>query len=474
MFTFKQFTGIHIPKVKETEVILTRIKSFLERRIAQYNTSDFVLYKFYKETDKEVIVPRFFPLERFTDAVIENRVPTGNKINITHSITLRSRTQRDAITFMQVNKNGILQLLPGVGKTIISIHMIAERKLKSFILVHRDSLVDQWTDKILQFTNINPDNIVRLRSSSFVKDLQKDIIICTSQTFVSLLKRQEVLFLDQLYKSNIGIFIADEIHTSVGAPTFSNCSLNIPAKYVYGLSATPYRNDGTSDIIEYHLGKIFSDEDTEGTMTARVTVLLFDYGIDIPRRYKYLYWGGDFQRSRYLNMMIKSKIFMNVSMGILSKTKKDRDLLFISERIKLIDKLYDLLDFQSKSKFIGVAKMDQLESKVVFATPGKIRDGIDVPKKDTLIMTSPISNIEQIAGRVLRVDKNKKEPVIIDMVDFGCKRICGTFFKRNSFYKKKEWTINYVLLLKNQMKTIDEEVAIKILKGEEDEICNNC
>ena len=79
-------------------------------------------------------------------------------------------------------------------------------------------------------------------------------------------------------------------------------------------------------------------------------------------------------------------------------------------------------------------------------------------------MSSPISNIEQLTGRVIRTAKNKRTPAIIDLVDYGCKEIRSTFNKRRKFYKSKKWDIQYLLYLKGKISVIDEETALAILK----------
>jgi len=467
MYKFYRKSGIFIPKKYEHEQFYFQIKEFLKRRSQSYNSSEYTSYYFYLESEKGLLIPRFFPIDRFVKNYEIEEISLGvDKIKLAQHIKPRNETQREAIKFMLTNNNGILQLPPGVGKTVITIFMIAKRQLKSLVLVHRDSLVEQWKERFIQFTNISNDNISRLNSITFKEDLHKDIIISTVQTFISLLKRKRKEFLTELGKANIGILVADEIHTSVGAPLFSECSLHIPVPYVYGLSATPYRYDGNGDIIEFHLGEIYKSENSEGTMKANVTILLLDYEIDIPKRHKYLYWAGDFQRSRYLNLMFKSENFMNFSKSILNKLKGNRNIIFISERIKIIEELFNWLDFNSKGKFISSAKKDQLDYQVTFATPGKIRDGVDIPEKDALIITSPIVNIEQLSGRVNRTFPGKQIPIIIDMVDIGCKRISNTVYKRISFYREKEWDIKYMFVSNGKITNIEEEIAQKILKGE--------
>lgn len=415
------------------------------------------------------MIPRNFPLQSFIrgeKAEIHDHRHHGEVIDITHNITPRGEVQERAIEYLMNHENGILQLAPGVGKTVITIYMIAERKRKSLILVHRDPLAEQWRNRFKQFSSLEDDDISRLSSATYEDDLQKPVIISTTQTFLSLLKRNRKQFLIKLNEANIGIFVGDEVHTTVGAPTFSECSIHIPSKYTYGLSATPYRFDGNGDIIEYHLGEVFSDEDSQGTMDAKVTVFLLDYEIDTPHRAQYVRWGGDFQRARYLNLMKKSKPFISLLRGLLGKLK-DRNLICVAERIKLIDELHKWMPSKSKAKFCGQGGLDTLDAQHTFATPGKCRDGVDAPWKDAIIMTSPISNIEQLAGRVTRTDTNKKNPIVIDMVDYGCRDISRTYFRRLDYYAKKGWNIQYILYKGGKLAPIDGALALSIIRGEE-------
>lgn len=459
-------SGLAISRDFEKEQFYQSIKSSLDRKTKAYNNSTLSSYEFFLESGKYLLIPRYFPVHKYTlDIEVEDRRHDGEPIEIEHHIVPRSETQKLAIKQMLDNESCILQLLPGVGKTVISIYMIATRKKKTMILVHRDSLADQWKQRVEHFTNLKEDNIARLTSETFEEDLKKPIIIVTAQTFLSLLKRKRMEFLTALDSANVGVFIADEVHTSVGAPTFSECSIHIPSKYTYGLSATPYRYDGNGDIIEYHLGRIFTDDDAEGTMAANVTMVLLDYVIDIPSRYTYIRWGGEFQRSRYLNLMKKSVPFNNVLMGLLNKFIPDRDILCMMERIKLIEQTYNAVQSPSKSMFCGPYGLESLKYKLTLATPGKARDGIDAPHKDCIIMTSPISNIEQLAGRVTRIKEGKKTPIIVDMVDIGSRDIAKTALNRIKFYERKNWNIQYILVYDNKLKIIEGELAKNLIHG---------
>jgi len=458
-------SGLLIPKEHQYDDFYIKIREFLERRAQEYNRSTFVINKFYIESEKFLLVPRNFPLQQYLfEYEIDDYTHDGEDIDIEHIITPRSESQEKAIKYILENENGILQLSPGVGKTVITIYMIATRKKKSLILVHRDSLAEQWKQRFMDFTNISYDDISRITSATFQKDLKSPIIIATTQTFMSLLKRKREEFLMALHEANIGIFVADEVHTSVGAPTFSECSIHIPSRYTYGLSATPYRYDGNGDIIQFHLGDIYTDEDVEGTMSAKVTVLMLDYKIS-AKSGGYIRWGGQFQKARYLNMMKKSKPFNTVIRALMNKLKKDRNVIAIFERTKQIDELYEWLKTPSKSKFYKSASLAELNQRFTFATPGKCRDGIDAAWKDAVIMTSPISNVDQLSGRVTRTYPDKKTPIIIDMVDYGCPEIARTLYGRIKFYDSKKWPVQYLLFANNELKKIDRQVAMDILEG---------
>jgi len=467
MLEFKRRAGIVIPREYENTMWYQKVKEFLVRRTKNYNSEDYVYNIFYLESEKFLIIPRFFPLKKYVKCKIIDESNAGEVISISHCITPRNSLQLNAINFMMRNDQGMVELQPGVGKTVISIATICERKRKSLILVHRDALVEQWNERFLQFSDIKEDQISNLRSASFEEDLKKPIIIAMAQTFLSLLKKKRIEFLIALNKANIGIFVGDEVHTTVGAPSFSECAIHIPAKYNYGLSATPFRHDGNADIIDFHVGPTFSDEDTSGTMKSKVNVILFDFGIDTPRRFTYLNWGGNFQRSRYLNIMKNSEQFMTITKALLKKVMNDRHVLCVCERIKLIDLLYDTLPIESKSKFIAGVGREALTEKVVFSTPGKVRDGVDQQDLDCLIMTSPISNIAQIIGRVNREFEGKPTPLVMDFVDIGCTRIRSTFYKRLNYYRDKGFEVNFIFISNKYEKVIvDEQMAMSLIKGE--------
>ena len=66
------------------------------------------------------------------------------------------------------------------------------------------------------------------------------------------------------------------------------------------------------------------------------------------------------------------------------------------------------------------------------------KEGLDIPRLDTLIMATPKGDIVQASGRVQRKHPDKRTPLIVDVVDtfsvFEALR-----WKRWNFYRKEEF-----------------------------------
>jgi superfamily II DNA or RNA helicase len=469
-YNFVRRSAILIPRLYEKENFYQQIKQHLTRATRDYQTDLYVTNYYYIETDKFLVVPRLLNINKFVYCDITNKSCKGLDIDISHKIVPRDDTQRKGIDYLMRNSSGILKLPPGTGKTVISIYAISEKKKKTIIFVNREALLQQWKDEIKKYTNMTDDTIAILSSDKYEEDLQKSIIISTVQLLLSLIKRKGNEFIEKLNKANIGVSFFDEVHTSGGAPRFSMCSLFVPAREVYGLSATPARNDGSGDIMKYHFGDVIEDTNICGTMIPTVTTILVNLGVVNQKMYKYIYWGNKFNRPRYLNQLIKSNILIGIVNRLVKKFYSEgRKSIIVCERIKLIDKLYGLIDTNEKGKFIAsTALEDLLKNKIVYTTPGKIRDGVNDVKLDTLVMTSPVSNMEQLGGRIIREDDNKMTPIIIDIIDLGCRDIYRTSINRVKFYESKDWNVQFLMYDKDlKLIKMDRNKFFDIVTGKE-------
>ena len=142
----------------------------------------------------------------------------------------------------QIMKNfktgGIITLPCGYGKTVIGLFIAAKLKMKTIILVHKETLKDQWIERIKQF--VSGVKIGEIQSNRFIDG---DIIVGMIQTIASR----------DFNINDIGLLIVDECH-HIASRVFSKCLYKIGANYTIGLSATPDRKDGLTSIIHWYLG----------------------------------------------------------------------------------------------------------------------------------------------------------------------------------------------------------------------------
>jgi superfamily II DNA or RNA helicase len=74
------------------------------------------------------------------------------------------------------------------------------------------------------------------------------------------------------------------------------------------------------------------------------------------------------------------------------------------------------------------------------------KEGFDVATLNTLVIATPRPDVDQIVGRILRVEKGKRsiDPLIVDIVDESFRR---QFQERLSLYKKRNYNIEKMKLL---------------------------
>jgi superfamily II DNA or RNA helicase len=74
------------------------------------------------------------------------------------------------------------------------------------------------------------------------------------------------------------------------------------------------------------------------------------------------------------------------------------------------------------------------------------KEGFDVESLNTLVIATPRPDVDQIVGRILRTEKEKRKihPLIIDVVDPQFRR---QFQERLSLYKKRSYKVEMTQLV---------------------------
>ena len=144
---------------------------------------------------------------------------------------------------------GTLNSATGSGKTIMALYMVARRQQPTLIIVHTKDLAAQWTQRIEAFLGIAADKVGVIGAGKNV--VGQEITIALVQ---SLYKCVEDV------AEHIGFLVVDECHRCPSR-TFTEAVSGFDARYMLGLSATPWRRDKLSKLIFWHLGDVHHEVD---------------------------------------------------------------------------------------------------------------------------------------------------------------------------------------------------------------------
>lgn len=445
-------SSIEIPESESKTFWVSQILNQLTRSQRKFDNPDALeTLVFYEIRNGIIKIPRLFNINN-SDIQFDRDVTDGENIRINAKFQPRNQLQEEGIKYFCTNDNGILKLNPGEGKTIISILSICQMKKKSIIFVHKDSLVDQWKERFLQASDISEEDIGILETSKYKEIIKKPIVIGTVQTMGNMIKKFPYLEKD-FYEANFGLAIWDECHTTGGAQLFSKSIYYIPARKCFGLSATPGRSDHNDDITGMHLGKVVEPKGKSDTLRPRIVMTYFDH--QVMRKFGFIINYGfpdkngnrqqypQFDKNRYLTMLNskKEQTYVKTVHKIIDVIyKKNRNILVLCDRLKLIDSLAKGFPTEDVGYFLprtGKDRDQHLHRKIVFSTPGSARDGTDNPDLDCLILATPLSNLDQAIGRVCRLKEGKPQPIVIDIVDTGCKDMLKWAEYRKKYYQDK-------------------------------------
>ena len=176
---------------------------------------------------------------------IEDRRTTGERIDVAFHGELTTIQKRAADTILESDV-GVFVAPPGMGKTVVGIHLIAERKRSTLVLVHRTQLLDQWREQLAVFLGIDVKKIGQIGGGR-----RKHTGLVDVAMIQSLARRKDLSELVGSY----GNVIVDECH-HIPAVSFEKVLKEVRAKYLTGLTATPTRRDGHHPILHFYLGPI--------------------------------------------------------------------------------------------------------------------------------------------------------------------------------------------------------------------------
>ena len=157
------------------------------------------------------------------------------------------------------------------GKTVLALYLLSVLKKKTVVVVHKDFLMTQWRDSVLQFL---PDARIGKIQQNTVDVEDKDVVLAMDKS-LSMKEYDPEVF------QSFGLAIFDECH-HLGAEVFSKSMAKVASKYMLGLSATPNRKDGLRKVFEWYIGDLVYTSNTDDSKDEAVEVNIIEYYDETP------------------------------------------------------------------------------------------------------------------------------------------------------------------------------------------------
>ena len=404
-------------------------------------------YTLYRENKTKLYLPKYYGLQRFgiPDRNVIGQGETRSNMNFVGSLRDYQVEQVDA--FLNAcddpsKMGGIVSIGCGGGKTVIAINIACRLKLKTLFISHKDFLNVQFAERVKMFS---PDSTIGIIKQNKVDIENKDFVVGSLQS-IAMRDYDPDIFKD------FGLVIIDEVH-HCSAEVFSQALIKTCSPFVLGLSATLNRKDGLRKVFEWFIGKpviklINNTDDND------IDVKYYHFTSNNPEYNRIeTMFNGKISAVKMLGNVVSYKPRIQfIVEAIKENMTKERQLLVLSERKALLNDIYTLLnnnntDFDyTMGYYIGGMSQTKLnesaKANIILATTHMSSEGLDIPTLNSLILVSPMSDIEQSVGRILRSKVSDRiiKPLIIDIVD-NFSIFTNRFNKRKAYYKKKKYNI---------------------------------
>ena len=418
---FVRITLLQDQEIKEikTDLTLLNPKWLENNKMGYWNGKTPMYIKGYKQRGQTLVVPRgYFSSLRLnpTCQVVDNR-RILSPIALNFAGILRPY-QQDAADALLARDEGVLSAPTGSGKTCIALYVIAQRHQPTLIMVHTKDLLEQWIDRIGKFLEIPKKGIGIIGGG---KCTIKDINVGMVQTIYKKGKH---------FKDKIGFVIVDECHW-VPARTFSEAVTQFDAKYLLGLSATPWRRDRLTDLIHWYLGPLAYKISQKGMIESgnvlpiKVIKRYTDFDTDLDASLNYSKVMRQLRADAKRNNMIADDIS--------TETKRRGGIIIaLSDNREHCSTIKDLLRTRGVASTVITGQLsittrgkilEQVEAKkirVLMATGQLLGEGFDCPGLTIMFLMTPIKfhgRLLQYLGRIRRPAPGKKEAIVYDYID---------------------------------------------------------
>ena len=389
---------------------------------------------------------------------IDDKRSEGHPIHVEFTGELKE-SQIPAVEKLMQNDNGILNAATAFGKTVVCCNVIAKRQVNTLILLQSSALMEQWQEALTKFLHID-EELPEYETPTGRKKRRKSVIGKLQGAHDSTTGIIDIAMAGSVCRNGeyhrrlkeYGLILVDECHHAA-SDTIVDILQEANAKYVYGVTATPFRGEKKKKINYMLLGPIryrytskdrAKEQGIEHLVYPRFTRAVaprFSQDKMHPNE-AYEIIRNNEDRDDLIIRDVKQCVENGRTPVVLSKYVEHSQRLY-QRLINCADRVFLLSGANSKKEHREILKqMNQVtpnESMILVATGKLIGEGFDYPRLDTLIMATPVAwkgVVEQYAGRLNRDYDGKKSVIIYDYVDSHIAMFDRMYHKRLKAYKQ--------------------------------------
>ncbi len=341
-----------------------------------------------------------------------------------------SPAQERAVGQVLARRIGVLEAPAGSGKTIMAMALIARRQQPALIIVHTKELAHQAIARAVAVLGLDEAEIGLVGDGCATIGQRLTVGLVQS-----LARGIPPALLD------VGHVIVDEAHHAPAALCAAVVS-QFPARFVTGLTATPFRRDKLDAVIAWYVGEIVARIDKADLADRLITPRIIKRDTALhPMGDSFAEIVSDLVAMRARNALIVEDVAWAVADG--------RRCLVLSERVSHVEELTRLLQKRGITtaalhgqlgKGVRARVVEDLaagELAVVVATISLIAEGFDAPRLDALFLTTPMSyggRVVQAIGRISRTAPGKEDAIVVDYTDDN-RLLWATWRNRKGVYE---------------------------------------
>ena len=316
--------------------------------------------------------------------------------------------ERSLASLRQAPHACILTLPCGYGKTVVSLRVATGLGRRTLVCVHKEFLLEQWAERIREF--LPGATVGRLQGAT--AETHCDFVVAMIQSLATRDYGDAKLDV-------FGTVVVDEAH-HMAARVFSEIFYRLPARHVLGLTATPKRKDGCTAILHLHMGPHSLVVEQRSEEEVRVQALAYRSAARVSRDI------GPGETQRYKTMLTRDARRNGLLADVCARAvAAGRCVICLTDRVQHARDLLALFQARGGAAghlYVGGLKRAErseaeAEGRALFATFSMAKEGLDIPRLDTLVLASPASDLTQTVGRILRPCGSKQRPLIYDVAD---------------------------------------------------------